>query len=279
MRVKGTGAGGESVQHIVVGVVLVAHQLSQANLFGSGEILVLLDVTAVVAQHLNALLEIEDERLVEVFELAAGPPGLDLCELGHGVDRLEDSFKEVVDDGDDLVVVVLDGHFHVEARVFRQVAVRVGVLGAEDGADLEDAAKVGRDGHLLGQLGALGEKGVAAKVVDLEDGGAALGGGGLELGRVDLDEAAVEDVAELARDEGADAEEGLVGGVAQVEDARRHAVPHGLRGLVVGKGGVVGGVDEVDGVDTDLDAGVGGGADRLGGRLERAVDLDERLWR
>lgn len=139
-------------------------------------------------------------------------------------------------------------------------------------------AKVGRNSHLLGQLGALCQKGAAPEVVDLEDLGAALCRGRLQLWGLDLDEAvAVEDFAELAGNHGPDAEQGLVAGVPEVEDAVAQTGLGGLWGLVVVKGQVAGGVDYVDRVNLDLEILVGCGADRLRRGLESAGDLDERL--
>lgn len=139
-------------------------------------------------------------------------------------------------------------------------------------------AKVGRNSHLLGQLGALCQEGAAPEVVDLEDLGAALCCGRLQLGGLDLDEAvAVEDIAELAGDHGPYAEQGLVAGVPEVEDAVAQTGLCGLWGLVVVKGQIAGRVDDVNRVNLDLEVLVGGGADRLRRGLESASDLDERL--
>lgn len=58
------------------------------------------------------------------------------------------------------------------------------------------------------------------KVLDLEDAGTALSGSSLELGGVDLDEAqTVEVVTEELADARLHAEDGLVGGGAEVHDA------------------------------------------------------------
>ena len=73
---------------------------------------------------------------------------------------------------------------HVCARV--RAPVRVARVRPEDGSKLEDALKVGADGHLLVELRALRQAGGAAHVVEAEDGGAALAGARDELGRVDL---------------------------------------------------------------------------------------------
>mgnify|MGYP007054560256 CR=1 FL=1 len=226
--VEGARGRGVLVEDEVVGAVLLPHELAQAHLVARVQVLVLGQRGAVLAQpaglveHADALREADDGGPVQPDEVLAGELVLDGGDLARValVQAAEDLLDDRVDDLEHLVVVLLDGHLQVEPRVLGQVAVGVGVLGAEDGADLVDAAEVRRDGHLLGQLGALGEEGGAAEVVDLEDAGAGLGGGALQLGGVDLDEAAgVEGGAEDPADGGLQAEDGLGGGGAQVEDA------------------------------------------------------------
>jgi hypothetical protein len=60
--------------------------------------------------------------------------------------------------------------------------VCVGVLGAEDGADLVDALHIGRDGHLLAELGRLRQEDRPSKIVNFEDAGTGFRGSTLELG-------------------------------------------------------------------------------------------------
>ena len=90
------------------------------------------------------------------------------------------------------MIVRLDGHLEIQARELRQMPVRVRVLSAEDGADLEDALHVRRDAHLLRQLRALRQESRSSEIVDLEHRCAALSPAPLELARLDLDEAARE---------------------------------------------------------------------------------------
>ena len=85
-----------------------------------------------------------------------------------------------------LGVVLHEGHLHVEPHELGHVAVGERVLGAEDGAHLEDALEVAHQSHLLVQLRRLREVREAVKVLDLEDVGATLGGGCDELRRVDF---------------------------------------------------------------------------------------------
>ena len=113
-----------------------------------------------------------------------------------------------------IAVVVLDGlqtgsqqllfHLHhvfigsdvaelqIEAGELGGVLVGVALLGAEHGAGLEDALKAGSHGHLLVELGALCQIGIAVEVIHLEHLRAALAGSSDQLGGVDLDEVTVQ---------------------------------------------------------------------------------------
>jgi len=101
---------------------------------------------------------------------------------------LEDCFERAVNRAEDLVIVLIDGHLEIQTRELGQVSVGVTVLRTEHRADLEHAAEVGRNGHLLAQLGRLREESGAAEVVDLEHARAGFRRHALQLGRVDLDE-------------------------------------------------------------------------------------------
>ena len=91
---------------------------------------------------------------------------------------------------------VLEGsdvaELQIEAGELGSVLIGVALLGAEHGAGLEDALKAGSHSHLLVELGALCQIGVAVKVVHLEHLRAALAGSSDQLGGVDLDEVAVQ---------------------------------------------------------------------------------------
>ena len=100
----------------------------------------------------------------------------------------EDVGEQVAQDAHDGEVVLDKAQLDVEADVFAEVADGVVGFGAEDGADFEDAFE-DADHDLFIELGALGQVGGAAEVVDGEDVGAALGGGGDELGGLDLGKA------------------------------------------------------------------------------------------
>jgi len=65
----------------------------------------------------------------------------------------EDVKEEAVEKLEYLVVMLLDGHLEVEPDELCQVSVRIRVLRAKDGPNLVHALKVGRDRHLLRELG------------------------------------------------------------------------------------------------------------------------------
>src|SRR5262249_18008767 len=76
----------------------------------------------------------------------------------------------------------------VERDVFVQVPWGIVRLGPEDRLDLEHALEHA-DHHLFKKLGALGQAGGAAEVVEAEDVGPALGRAADDLRPLDLDEA------------------------------------------------------------------------------------------
>jgi hypothetical protein len=176
------------------------------------------------------------------------------------------------------MIVGVNGHFKIEASVFRQVTVSIGVLSTEDGANLENPTEVGRNSLLLGELRTLGEESTATEVVYGEDCSTTFSGGRLKLRGVDLNEAVLfEGVSEDAGDHGTHTEKRLVGRVSEIEDSGVHAVAQGLWGLVVAKGEVLSGVDEVNRHDVNLNIGVCSRSNRLGGALEDTSDLDKRF--
>ena len=175
----------------------------------------------------------------------------------------------------------------VEADVFAEVADGVVGFGAKDGADFEDAFE-DADHDLLIELGALRQVGRAAEVVDGKDVGAAFGGGGDELGGLDLGKAlAGEIAAEGAHDAGGEAVDGAAGGVAVDGDGVVELGDEGGLDLALGEedGRPFGdGLEDRDGGMVDFDAagglGGGGGDARNGddgfefGELDGRVDDD-----
>ena len=100
--------------------------------------------------------------------------------------------ERCVRDAQHFVVVLVNAHLEVEAGELAQMAARVGVLGAKNWTHLEHALEIGRDRHLLVQLRRLREARRAPEVIGAEDLGPAFGLARDELGRVDLDKAALE---------------------------------------------------------------------------------------
>jgi hypothetical protein len=64
----------------------------------------------------------------------------------------EDIDKEVSEYFEDFVIVLFDLHLKVEADELAQMPIGIGVLSAEDGADLKDFEQIRQNGHLLEQL-------------------------------------------------------------------------------------------------------------------------------
>ena len=88
--------------------------------------------------------------------------GVSYCQL------LEKEGQKLPEVFKDLEVVLLDGHFEIEAYEFAHVAMGEGVLGPEDGANFEYSLEVGHDAHLLVELGRLGKAAFPAEVLEVE---------------------------------------------------------------------------------------------------------------
>jgi hypothetical protein len=77
-----------------------------------------------VPQHLNPLAKPQPQRLFQPSEFLTREllvDRLDLCRVSL-LESLEDGKEERVEDVEDLVVVLLDGHFQIESGEFTQVA-------------------------------------------------------------------------------------------------------------------------------------------------------------
>ena len=170
----------------------------------------------------------------------------------------------------DLLVRVDPGDLAVDRGELGRVAARVGGVGAERRADLEDLAEAGRLRHLLEELRRLREVGGGLEVGHLEELGARLGGRRHELGGVELDEALVDPVlAHRVLDGRLHAEDQLRLGAAQVEEAPVEAL---VDRRVLGDRAVL--RDRLDGERPHLDL-EAAELDALV-RLEVALDGDER---
>ena len=97
--------------------------------------------------------------MVDGFQLVGVPH----CQL---FEEEGQKFTEVLKD---LEVVLLDGHFKIETYEFTHVSMGEGILGPEDGTDLEYSLEVGHNAHLLVELGRLGKATFPAEVLEVED--------------------------------------------------------------------------------------------------------------
>ena len=298
--------------------VLVAHVVESALLGGvvgdEQELVAVVLLDPVVAQALGlggqvALLALIDRVAKLLFQTLVQVGQLDHRERSGGDDDFQT--KQLLDL---LTVLLLDGlqtgsqklflHLHdvlvrgdvaelkVKAGELGGVLVGVALLRAEDGAGLKDALEAGGHGHLLIELRALGQIGVAVEVVHLEHLRAALAGSSDELRGVDLDEAALEQELTHGVDEAALClEHQLVLIGAQVDPAIVDALVdagtlHSL--LLLGGGDLladdgqrVGDALDLDGLGDHLDAAhldvvvlhhlAGDGDDRVRGQLVDGV--------
>ncbi len=175
-------------------------------------------------------------------------------ELGGaaGEDAIDDVGDEVFGEAHE-VVEVGEGHFGLDHPELGEVAAGLGFFGAEGGAEGVDLAE-GEGGALDVELAGLGEVGLVAEVVDLEEGAGAFAGGGGEDGRVGEDEAVVVEVVAGGFDDfGADAEDG---GLARGADPEV-AVLHEEVGAMLFEGDGVGivfgdALDDLDVLDVEL---------------------------
>ncbi len=87
------------------------------------------------------------------------------------------------------IVMVRKRDLHVKRRGLVEVPDGVMLLGAKDGAELEDRLEPGGHHHLFIKLGALVQECLLLKVGDREEFGAALGGGGDDLRGCNIDAA------------------------------------------------------------------------------------------
>jgi len=62
------------------------------------------------------------------------------------------------------MVIILDGHFDIQACELAHVSVSETVLGSEDGTNFEDSVEISHNAHLLIQLRGLGKAGFGVEV-------------------------------------------------------------------------------------------------------------------
>ena len=79
----------------------------------------------------------------KILEILKGMLLPNMLQLGLApfVDAIKDIQKQVRKDIHNLVVVLFDGHFHIESCKFTQVSWRIGILGSKDGTSRKDSLK------------------------------------------------------------------------------------------------------------------------------------------
>jgi len=100
----------------------------------------------------------------------------------------ENVLEHRVGDGEGLHVVLVDLHFKVEASELAQVPPCVAIFCPENWANLKNSVEVGRDCHLLVELGRLGEASFLPKVICCKNARAALALARNEFGSVNFHE-------------------------------------------------------------------------------------------
>lgn len=220
--VEGSGRGGVSVEHVEVSVVDLSDDGSELSLGGGVEILKGVPFDSSALEELDTLLEGDSNDGGLALEGLEGVLLTDGGELGgeSGLESVEDEGEELSHEIEELEVVLVDGHFNIQSGELTHVSVSEGLLGSEDGADLEDSVEVGHDTHLLVELRRLGEASLLVEVLELEDVGSSLRSTSDELGGMDLDESVLEkELSEELADSRGDSEDGLVGGCSEIDDS------------------------------------------------------------
>lgn len=243
--VEGSNSEGELVKDVVVGTVLFLDQstepsfvlgavkgrqriFSQAITTNSPEIIALAQLGAIEVfgagflQHLDTIRERKLQGLIQPRELVARELRSNDANLVAVLllQALEDGQEQRVENVENLVVVLLNGHLEIETGELAQVSMRVGIFGTEDGSNLVHSLHVTSDTHLLRQLRGLRQEGFTLEVGHLEYAGSGFRSRTLQFRRMDLDEAErVELFPEELADGGLDPEDGLVDGRSEIHDS------------------------------------------------------------
>ena len=149
--VKRSGVEGIPREHVEVRAVLLLHQ-SPEHAFGFGaDVAERIDFFTRLLEHLDPFLKRQSQRRPAVLQR------LERVLLVHHTDfslkslvqAVEHAHEQLIEDIQHFVVVLLDGHFHVQPGELAQVSVRVRVFGAEHRSNLKHALQITHDGHLL----------------------------------------------------------------------------------------------------------------------------------
>mmetsp|Transcript_9520 Transcript_9520/g.23833 ORF Transcript_9520/g.23833 Transcript_9520/m.23833 type:complete len:418 (+) Transcript_9520:25-1278(+) len=209
------------VQHEEVGAVLLLHQLAQPALQRRAQVIVVANLLARVAQHLHAFRESQagDGGVHQVLKRVLPLDGCDLHRVAL-LQTIENEQQHAFQHVQGFMVVLVNGHLQVKPSELCQMAMGERLLGTEHRPNLENTLHVRADGHLLEELGRLREVRFSIKVLDFKDLGTTLRRACDHLRCVNLSKtlAAQEFTEELA-DARLHAEDSLVGGCAQVDDA------------------------------------------------------------
>jgi len=159
--VEGTDLERELVQHEEVSVVLGLDQLAELLLDLGRQVIIITHLHSVLTQQCNGILVLQAKSLWQELELFKGVLTVDNLEIGSvlGLQSSEDMHKQLVKDVQNLMVMLLESHLHIQPDELGHVAMSEGFLGTEDTADLEDALKVTTDNHLLVELRGLRQEG------------------------------------------------------------------------------------------------------------------------
>mmetsp|Transcript_29381 Transcript_29381/g.68813 ORF Transcript_29381/g.68813 Transcript_29381/m.68813 type:complete len:200 (-) Transcript_29381:1083-1682(-) len=150
--VERTNGKGVLVHHEKVRAVLLLDNLAKFLLILGAQILIIVLVDSCLSEELASLgvRELQGRpQVLEILKRVLLPNPLQLV-LTAFIDAVKDMDEEVAEHVQDLVVVLIDAHLHVEASEFAQMPPSVGVLCSKYRPSLKDSLEA-RAGcrHLL----------------------------------------------------------------------------------------------------------------------------------
>ena len=168
--VKGSGTDGVSIQHVEVSVILLTHNSAKSFLSLSAQILEFRLLVASLIDKLNTFTEVELKDGVSTLEFLEGVLIIDNAKFTSISDLhlREHEDEELTNQVEYFEVMVLEFHLKIETSEFTQVAVGVGVLGAENWSNFEDTLQITAESHLLVKLRGLSEASILLEVFEVE---------------------------------------------------------------------------------------------------------------
>lgn len=157
--VEGASVCGVAVKHVEVSVEFLFDKSSQSILVLCFQVLKGVLNNAMLSKESNSFPEahLESRGLAfEWLEVILFSDNIKFLRVPR-LKALEDVDEQVAQHIENLEVMVLDHHFHIQSCEFAQVSISVGVLGSEYWAYLEASLHVSAENHLLVQLRALGK--------------------------------------------------------------------------------------------------------------------------